>query len=75
MYLQNLTDIDGITIQPGQTIERVIQDRASMKGWRYEVLPYNWHADTPGNTDLIAKNIHQTHLLTPERAKEFRIVM
>lgn len=69
-----MKDINGIELEPGQTIERVIDDGTKFVGRQYEVILWNFKDNTQDGKDLCAKSFEQILLLTPENSKQFQIV-
>ena len=69
-----MKDANGVHIEPGQTLERIIQTSAATVGHRYTVLQRNWHADDEEGEDLIADGGFIKELITPDRAKEYKVV-
>ena len=68
-----MKDAKGKTIEPGQTLKRIVEAPATKIGQTFNVLQYNW-TDGGEGEDLVADGGYIKLLLWPERAKEFEIV-
>lgn len=68
-----IRDRNAKDIKPGQSLERVVDGKATYVGHKYIVKRYDWQTGGDGE-DLIADGGFINELLSPERAKEFVIV-
>jgi hypothetical protein len=69
----NIRDKNAKDIEPGQTLERIVDGNCAHIGHIYKVIQRDWHSGGEGE-DLIASGGFINELITPERAKEYVIV-
>ena len=68
-----MKDVNGIEIQPGDRLRRVVDGAGTGVGYEYEAILYDFDADSSGE-DLVADGGFIKELLTPDRAKEFEVL-
>jgi hypothetical protein len=72
--MKPIRDKNAKDIKPGQTLKRVVDGRATSKGYKYKVIQRDWTTGDPNGEDLVADGGFIKELLDPTISKEFEVI-